>query len=334
MRYLSPASLPDSPLINPSDKKSFQLQKKKLLAELELSATGEITINDRTLSKNDILQFFETLEDETILRYHEAVSKDKTLTAFLENSRLPDDASFAQSSLYDDPGFLQWISPYFYTAFTEYAKYCLQNNDEYGLRNLLRNRLLLLEYDRERAWFEIGQVLENNLARLEKYQEEANRKNRKPDIAGVSALASDTLTRMILQLPKDQFSRVRDNYAFTVMQLSILLFNKARFKRDLAASWLYNAKTLAASESRHNQVVAKGYEMDNIRKKGERNLGIRAVVVITIVILRVITSTAGCNSHGTTSTRVYTKLIKTPCATCPLPGSSTANFPRVSTPKP
>ena len=334
MRYLSPASLPDSPLINLSDKKSLQLQKKKLLAELELNATGEIKINDRTLSKNDILQYFETLEDETILRYHETVSKDKPLTAFLENSRLPDDASFAQSSLYGDPGFLQWISPYFYTAFTEYVKYCLQNNDESGLRNLLQNPLLLIDYDRERAWIEIGQVLENNIARLDGYQEQANRKKRKPDIAGVSALTSDTLTRMILLLPKDQFARVRDNYSFTVMQLSILLFNRGRFKRDLAASWLYTAKTLAVSESRYNQVVAKGFEMDGIRKKGERNLGVRAIIVISIVVLRMITSNAGCNSSGTTSTRVYTKLTKTPCATCPLPGSSTASFPRVSTQKP
>ena len=308
MRYLSPVSLPGISLVDLTDKKSLQLQKKKLLTELELNADGQLRINDRTLSKNDILQYFDTLEDDTILHYHEAISNDKTLVSFLENSRLPADASFTPSSFYGDAGFIQWISPYFYTAFVEYAKYCLQNRDEQGLKNLRRNFQLLTDYDRERAWIEIGQVLENNVALLEKYQEQANRKKDKPDIKGVSPLVSDTVTRMILLLPKLPLSRVRDRYAFITMQLSILLFNNGRSKRDLAGSWLYTAKTLAASETTYNQVVAKGQEMDNIRKKGQRNLGIRAAIVIGIMLLRMITSAGACNASRSSSTRVYTQL--------------------------
>jgi hypothetical protein len=314
MRYLSPASLSGGSVINLADKKALQLQRKKLLAELELNVDGQLIIKNRTFSKNEILAYFESLEDDTVLGYHEAVGKDTVLVEFLESGWLPAAASFTPSSFYGNMGFLQWISPYFYLSFTEYAKDCLQRTNEQGLKNLLQNFQLLTDYDRERAWLEIGQVLEDKAAVLENYQQQASRKNGKLDMAGISPLISDSFIRMILQLPQNRFSGVRDKYAFSIMQLSVLLFNRSRLKRDLAECWMYNAKSLAVSESLYDQAVAKAQKMDNLKKKNGNTLGVRVAIVLGIIVLRIIFSgDAGCNSSRNSSNqRIYTKLIYTP----------------------
>jgi hypothetical protein len=327
MRYLSPASLLDSPLPNPPDSKWLLLQRKKLLTELELGTDGTVTIKNRSLSKSDILDYFDTLQNDTALHYHQAIGNDKLLVDFLEDGLLPTEASFARSSLYDDISFIQWISPYFYTSFTEYCKTCLENCDEDGLRTILRNPLLLTEYDKERAWIQIGQILEKNIELLHRYEEKAKKKNAAPNVADTSRLINDRLTKTILQLPQTPFSRLRDQYAFSAMQVSIWLFNKNKWKRDLAQSWIDNAKALTVSQAMHNQVVNKIAEMKSIREKRTKSIGIRAGIILVIVILRMITADGGCNSSQG-STRVYTlnnhKDTTTVCATYPPPGSSTA----------
>jgi len=305
MRYLSPASLLSSPLPNPPDPKSLLLQRKKLLTDMELETEGTLKIKNRSLSKSDILDYFDTLQNETILHYHQAIGNDKLLVDFLEDGLLPTEASFARSNLYDDVLFLQWISPYFYISFTQYCKTCLENCDEDGLRTILRNPLLLTEYDRERAWIQIAQILEKNIELMRRYYEKAKQKNAAPNVVDTSRLINDHLTQTILQLPQTPFSRLRDEYAFSAMQLSIQLFNKKKWKRDLAGSWIDNAKTLTASQPMHNQVVNKIAEFKRIREKRGNAIGIRVAIGAAIVLLRMITADGGCNSsHG--SSRVYT----------------------------
>jgi hypothetical protein len=339
MRYLSPASLLDSPLPNPPDQKWLLLQRKKLLTNMELGTDGTLTIKNRSHSKNDILDYFETLQNDTILHYHQVIGNDKVLVDFLEDGQLPNEASFARSSLYDDVLFIHWISPYFYSSFTEYCKTCLENCDEDGLRTMFRNPLLLTEYDKERAWIQIGQILEKNIELMRRYYEKATQKKTAPKVADTSLLINDHLTQTILQLPQTPFSRLRDEYAFSAMQLSIQLFNKRYWKRNLAESWIENAKILTASQPMHNQVVYKIAEFRRIREKrgAPAPINVRVAVVVAIFLIRLIAAGGTCSlSHA--STRVYTlndhKDTTTVCATYPPPGSSTANSLQPSIAKP
>lgn len=285
MRYLSPTSLPDSPPIDPPDKKALLLQRRKLLAELELSADGILHLKDRPFSRNDILEYFETLQDDTILQYHAALSKDEILLSFLEEGILGEDAQFAEAAIYDDAGFIIWISPYFYTAFTAFVTECLQQTDEIGLRALLHNRLLLTAYDEEQAWFHIGQLLENNIAQLEHFHQQAEQDNTAPPAGDIDPLAADDLIQLILLLPQHPFAGLRDRYAIALMQVAILTFNKNKEKRGTAQKWLENARLLAVSEELAAEISEKVQEVEKIRKKPDAGI-VRAAVIMGIIILK------------------------------------------------
>jgi len=304
MRYLSPASLPDSSLINPADKKALALQRRKLLAELELSADGHLYIKNRAFSKSDILEYFETLQDETILHYHGEVSKDRILVEFLEEGRLPADEVFSQAERYDDVHFLQWISPYFYTAFTAHVTECLQAANEDGLQALLQNRLLLTDYDRERAWVQIGQLIENNISLLDHYHEQVEHNEAVLSLTDIYHLVTGPYIRMILLLPKDPFAGLRDKYAIAIMQVTIYFFNKLKSNRDIFMKWMENAALLAVSEGVAAAVTGKIAEMEKIRKKSRAVL-IRTAVFVSIILLKLL-----INQHWGSSTNNIPKFTR------------------------
>jgi len=296
MRYLSPTSLPDRPSINPPDKKALQLQRRKLLTELELSADGYCVINDRPFSKNDLLEYFETLQEDTILYYHAEVSKDEVLTGFLEQGQLLEDASFLDSDLYTNPEFLQWISPYFHTAFTQYVAECLQNIDETGLHTILRNHLLMTDYDREQAWILIGQSVENRISRLEDLLEPDRQPKPVPTLADLFPEGAHQFIRMIVALPEGPFTGLRNKYAAYLMQGCILVFNKEKDQRDLILGWMEYIKRLAVSEELVRDVEEKIAEMERLRRKSDSGMT-RVAIFIGIILLKFLLF----NSHSPSS---------------------------------
>jgi len=287
MRYLSPASLPDGSQFNPSDKKSLQLQKKKLLAEIELSTEGELRINDQTFSKNDILAYFDSLEDENIISYHEAIGKDKTLVRFLETGRLTDRTAFAQATLYSDARFLQWISPYFYIVFTGFVYRCLENTDIVGLETILQNPLLLTDQDRENAWLKIGQMLEDNIDQLDHYHEQ-DKKKPTLSVDDLDVLITKPLTRMILLFPETPFSGIRDKYAFAIMQVCIYTYNNDKAHRKHIDPWMENAKALAASERMADELASKHQEIKKLREKSRQSTLFRGAFLLIFILVKFI----------------------------------------------
>jgi len=247
MRYLSPTSLPDSPPLDPLDKKALQ--------------------------------------DDTVLQYHAALSKDEVLLAFLEEGVLGEDARFAEAPIYEDPGFINWISPYFDTAFTAFVTKCLQDIDEIGIKALLRNRLLLTSYDEEQAWFHIAQGLESTVSRLEHLHKQAEQDNTVPPPADILPLVDEDRIQLILLLPEGPFAGLRDRYAVALLQVAILVFNKKKESRDSAQKWLENAQLLAVSKDLAAEVREKLREVEKIRKKPDAGI-VLAAVIMGIIILK------------------------------------------------
>src|SRR5580658_5833786 len=114
MRYLSPTLLFGEVLPSPLDKKTVQRERKKWLAELELSGGESLELKGHSFSKSEIIEYFETLQQETIAAWHVAIANDPVLLSFLEDGVMDKGTSFKDAPLYDDPSFLAWISPYFY----------------------------------------------------------------------------------------------------------------------------------------------------------------------------------------------------------------------------
>ena len=286
MRYLSPYSLPDSPPISPPDKKALMLQRSKLLAELELSPDRNYHIKNQSLSKNDILEYFETLQDDTILHYHAQLSNDVVLVTFLEEGKLLEDTSFHQAELYEDKHFLEWVSPYFYTAFTEYVPKCLQNRDVEGLRTLLQNRLLLTGYDGERAWTAIMQLLENNISRLAYLFQQSNEHKTPLPAKEIMPLADERYIRVILVLPETRFTDVRNKYSVALIRLSVGIFNQHNGNWLIAKKWMNSARLLAISEELVAEIEEHTAQMVKIRRKARSGV-LSAIFVISVIVIKV-----------------------------------------------
>src|SRR5262245_38896238 len=116
MQYLSPSTLLGGSIPTPFDKKAIQLGRKKLLAELELTGGDSIDINGVTLTKGNIIDYFEALQQENVIDYHNAVEEDTVLRDFLETHTIERGFQYKDNRLYHDIHFLQWISPYFQSA--------------------------------------------------------------------------------------------------------------------------------------------------------------------------------------------------------------------------
>lgn len=141
MRYLSPAFLFDGSIPAPLDKKAILLGRKKLLAELELNAGENIDIRGLSLSKNDIIDYFDELQQDSVAAYHQAIAADQPLLGFLEDHLLEKGARFKEEPLYRDPAFVRWVSPYFRDAFTAFTADCFHNPDAHLLQTIFDNPL-------------------------------------------------------------------------------------------------------------------------------------------------------------------------------------------------
>lgn len=131
MQYISPVALLETLTPGQADKKGFSLAKKKMLAELELNGGSVVTISGREFTRNDIIVFFDNLQHTDNLSYHIIVANDAVLLRFLEYNFLENRDRFSNNELYSDAGFIEWISPYFFTSFTSFAEECLVGREAY-----------------------------------------------------------------------------------------------------------------------------------------------------------------------------------------------------------
>jgi len=303
MRYLSPIFLFDGSIPDPLDKKAILLGRKKLLAELELNAGENIDIHGISLSKNDIIDYFDALQQEHIAGYYQLVAGDEVLETFLQDHQLGEDAYFKQSPLYQDPSFIRWISPYFRSAFTSFTDDCFRNTDAAHLETLLNNPLLMTVSDEEGAWSGISKLLDNNISRLEYYHHQSPKKGGRITVTldDVSPLMSVEYLHLIQLLPERRFNTLRDKYAFGVMEAGIFAFNRSTSDRTQAITWIENAEPLAVSPDIKNALAEKLVEMHKLQKKRHRSFVFRGIWV-AIILGRVLFSNS-CNNDDMSDIR-------------------------------
>lgn len=305
MRYLSPASIFKETLSYPLDKKSIQLGRKKLLAELELSSGDSLEINGLPFTKSDIIDYFDQLQQDDKIIWHNAIEKDKVLSAFLETATLENRQQFSNNPLYNDPVFIRWISPYFLTAFTAFSEACFKTTNDNGLRTLLSNPLLMTGQDQEQSWIFVAKILTNNISYLT-YQRDRVKKNTAPTtiIGDLSGIMGFSYINMILLLPEDRFGPLRDKYAMMMVQTSIYVFNKFTQDRTWPVIWIENAGTLALSPDVKEEITEKLEEVNGItsRQVKQKKKSYIGHLIWVVVILIKVFATSSFNSTPPYST--------------------------------
>src|ERR1700754_65544 len=305
MRYLSPASIFKGTLPYPLDKKSIQLGRKRLLADLELSSGDTLDINGRPFTKSDIIDYFDQLQQDDNTLWHNAIAEDKVLIVFLEKANVQNRQKFSDNPLYSDPEFIHWISPYFLTSFTEFAEACFRTNDDDGLRTLLGNPLLMNDHHQEQGWIFITKILTNSISYMT-YQRDREKKSIVPAsvIGDLSGIMGFGYISLILILPEDRFGPLRDKYAMTMVQASIYVFNRFPQDRAWPVIWIENAGTLAMSPDVKKEIADKLEEVNGItsrqtKQKGKTYYGHLIWVAVIAVKVLATCSLSSSSSYST-----------------------------------
>jgi len=267
MQYLSPSTLLGESIPTPIDKKAIQLGRKKLLAELELSAQDSLDIHGLTLTKGNIIDYFEALQQDNIIDYHNAVEEDAVLKTFLEDHYIGDGEQFRDNPLYYDSRFIQWMSPFFLTAFTTATDQCFRYMKKDALIAILDNQYLMTDYDLEQAWASLMKILFNNIALLEYYRDKGEQgKGDKQTFDAATPLMGYQYISLVVLLPEHRFGEIRNKYAFVIEQAAIYTFNKKTAHRLAAETWVENALLLALAPELQRELTEKLKEMRRISK--------------------------------------------------------------------
>ena len=99
------------------DSQRLRFERKRLLLEIQISSTQTTTIGDKELSKNDVIELFDELEQVTHLDYHTSIFNHSKLLLLLEKSEVStekveskDKIRFETQEEWDV--FIAFISPY------------------------------------------------------------------------------------------------------------------------------------------------------------------------------------------------------------------------------
>jgi hypothetical protein len=297
MRYLSPSQLTNETMTVPYDRKNLQREKKKLLAELELSEKDGLLIKGRHFSRNDILAYFDQLEDPVVAAYHAAIEADPVLLAFLQGEGLAA-PGFAAHDLYADPAFIAWLSPFFSSGFNSFADACFAQTDGDGMRRLMAEPLLMTEEEKDRVFRRIATVLNRNIELFRKFYGNAGKRHgpRLP-LEDVEPYLGHGYIEVIRALPDAYFTSIKDEYAFAMQHPAIAMFNQHTSNRGIAEAWLVDAHALAVSENIRVKIADKVSEFRKIQRKKKFRVGFSLLWVV-VFLLRIIWYTAGSSSDS------------------------------------
>lgn len=223
MKYVNPVSFLETVHGGPVDTENtaaLSLLRKKMLAELELSDDKQLKINQWTFDKHQLLQFFDKLTAGNELRYHAQIAADPVLLHFLETGEIT--GRFADSPLYNENGFLKFISPYYEPLFANAVLDSLKHQRLQNTIDLFANPLLL---DGEHTTTCYGRIF-RYVRVLEERLKIIIAKLRAGEVIPLRELwpfANITLVKQLNQLPY-AFYEWRSDYGISLINLGLAIY--------------------------------------------------------------------------------------------------------------
>lgn len=247
MHYVSPFNYLPEDLIKDIllDTNKIKLARKKLLAEIELSDTQSILVNNKELTKSDIITLFDSLNNAQLLNIHLAIFNNKNLLGFLENSIIPSFFNFTDSQPLNTDEAINFISPYYKDVAWELINTAIKTKDNVVFCQFFLSQHLLNNEDT----FEIYELVSKRLSafagQLKLLEKKIENKGRiiKKDIEALELKAHILLLN---SLPND-FDKLRDDIACDINALGCDLINNSynRFAKD----YFFDAVSLNCSNA-------------------------------------------------------------------------------------
>jgi hypothetical protein len=259
MQYTSPLSILPINSTNTITKKEVTLAKRKLMAEFELLGSTTITLNKKELSRNDVLQLFDELEQTDDFSFHALVASDKNLLYFLENNQLAENKRFGLSGEKITLEFVEWISPYYTHSFKKCSLTYFRKDE----LNYFLTLMICPKYVTADDEYEMWQPISHHLQILEERLQTLNDTEKpKEEEEEIRKLTNMDLVRMLIKLPSNFFIEQISTYAFEMMRTSIMVFNKVN--KQWGISIVENARMLPVNDETYKTLTDKEKEMNDI----------------------------------------------------------------------
>lgn len=232
MKYLNPFAFLEKMNGGPvpaDDAAAVSLLRKKMMAELELSATKVLRIDTQWLSKNDLLHFFDELQSPGRLHFYQQINNDTVLAGFLETGKLA--GLFNDNPLYNTPSFLAFIAPFYEPLFTTAVVSSIKQQQAPVLQQLYANPLLMDGEHQHRSYDKIFRALQESYKILED-AEARRRLNPNSRWREAVPYAGLQQVRMLNALP-DIFQEFRNNYGILMINFALALDGTGENKKAL-----------------------------------------------------------------------------------------------------
>lgn len=245
MRYVSPFQELGITADGNLDKSDLNLAKKRLLAELDLSSKPTILRGSVEMTKNDIINQFDKLNSIKNWDFHRLVLADKSLLEFVQNRKWEAKNNLLKEPKYDNPEFVEFISPYFFESYKSLIIKNIAERNAYNLKAILNiSPRLLTEEDHDNVWFSVESFLNGWKDNLDEIAENVQNGRVYDDNALIPFHGKSFIE--CLNLLPDEFTYFRDDYATSLFNLSANSWNKNKHYR--AVYLVKNARLLDISE--------------------------------------------------------------------------------------
>jgi hypothetical protein len=218
-KYISPFRNLGLDLSQEVDKNALNLAKKRLLTELDLSRTATIMWGGKEMTKNDVIQLFDTFGSADNLDFHRQIATNKGLLAFLEKQILSPKNDFVDDLAFAPAQFKAFVHPYLAHSCVEYLTTCLKNAQSANLHIFPMQLLNQLPYnDLERVWQAVEAFLKQQRAQADTLTKRIRSRDR-VKIGETQAFRSPQFVACLNWLP-DRFHEFRTGYVASLFHLA------------------------------------------------------------------------------------------------------------------
>lgn len=306
MKYLHPFAFLErmnGGPVDTGDAAALSLLRKKMMAELELTAEKVLWIDGQPLSKNDLLQFFDELQSPVTLPYYQQIDQDEVLLTFLATGKLT--GLFHDHPGYRDPRFITFISPYYEPLFTGAVLQSLKLQDEAMLQRLFANPLLMDATARNKSDGKIFRALQ---VQYQVVETEAAKRQSYTDSNWEAAAPYLTLSYIhVLNALPELFQETRNEWGLLLINFALMLDATGESKKALeilrAVNQLHGGfyvreqllqflQQLEDKAARRKSLLGRFFSKDDAfpaqHKQRRRDLFIRVGVTVVIVAVIII----------------------------------------------
>jgi hypothetical protein len=262
MKYLNPlaflAKMNGGP-VDMRDSAALSLLRKKMMAELELSDDKLLKVGGQVLTRQDLLQFFDQLQNTQEGIYHQQIAQDPALLHFLETGEMK--GPIADHVLYKDDAFLLFMAPYYEPLFTVAVLNSLKQQDLATTQHLFSGPLLLDGAHITASYRQVLRYLKTADNELKAVVEELS-EGAAYRWKYLAPMANPQLIKQLNILPQE-FNKWRSDYGISMINLALAIYTKD-FKQGIKVLEL--AAQLHTSDYVQERIAVRKQELLDYRK--------------------------------------------------------------------